>query len=82
VTLARGDGAKVARVTEGERYWLMIAGRPGRRILAAMPGFELVAFEDGHARLEGSVRDQAELQEVLRSLADLGVAIDGLHRVE
>jgi hypothetical protein len=69
-------------VDQGDPYELTIVGRPGPRILIALPGFEVLCTEDGQTRLRGWLRDQAALQGTLRSLGDLGVAIVALHRVD
>lgn len=68
--------------TTGTQYELLLTGRPGPRVLAALPGFEVLSSEADHTRLRGWVRDQAALQGLLRSLGDLGVAIEGLQRVD
>ena len=69
-------------VPSGFQYELVLSGRPGPRLLVALPGFEVLGCEDNHTRLRGWVQDQAALQGVLRSLGDLGVTIEGLQRVE
>ena len=69
-------------VAKGCAYEIVLTGRPGPRVLAALPGFEVLGFEDNHTRLRGWVQDQAALQGLLRSLGDLGVTIEGLHRVD
>lgn len=69
-------------VPEGSPYEVVVTGRPGPRILAAVPGFEVVACEEGHTRLRGWLRDQAALQGLVRSLGDLGVNIESLQRVD
>ena len=68
-------------MVDGAQYELTIIGRPGPRILDALPGFETLRCEGGQAVLRGWVRDQAALQGIVRSLGDLGVAIDSLQRV-
>lgn len=72
----------VGSVTSGSQYDLLIRGRPGPRVLAALTGFEVLSSEADCTRLRGWVRDQAALQGLLRSLGDLGVVIEGLQRVE
>jgi hypothetical protein len=69
-------------VPAGWQYDLVVTGRPGARVLAALPGFEVLGCESDRTRLRGWVRDQAALQGLVRSLGDLGVAIEGLHRVD
>jgi hypothetical protein len=69
-------------VEDGSPYELTITGRPGPRVLAALPGFEVLDCEMGHTRLRGWIRDQSALQGVLRSLGDLGVAIEGVQRLD
>jgi hypothetical protein len=69
-------------MAHGEQYELTIVGRPGPRILEALPGFETVSCEGGHAVLRGWIRDQAALQGIVRSLGDLGVAIESLQRID
>jgi hypothetical protein len=69
-------------VPPGFQYELVVTGRPGPRVLAALPGFEVVACDGEQARLRGWVRDQAALQGLVRSLGDLGVAIEGLQRID
>lgn len=66
----------------GTAYELTVTGRPGPRVLAALPGFEVLGTEGGHTRLRGWIQDQSALQGVVRTLGDLGVAIEGLHRVD
>lgn len=73
-----GEGG---RVPASAQYEVRILGRPGPRILAALPGFEVVSCVEGHTRLRGLVQDQSALQGVLRALGDLGVEIEGLERV-
>lgn len=68
-------------VTTGSQYELVVAGRPGPRVLAALPGFEVLTCDGQNTRLRGWVRDQAALQGLVRSLGDLGVSIEGLHRI-
>lgn len=63
-------------------YELTIAGRPGPRILTALPGFEVSACEGGDTRLRGWLQDQAALQGLVRSLGDLGVIIVALRRLD
>ena len=63
-------------------YEVTVTGRPGSRVLAALPGFEVLGTEGGHTRLRGWIEDQAALQGVVRCLGDLGVAIEDLHRVD
>ncbi len=69
-------------MSEAMVYEVTVTGRPGPRILAALPGFEVLCTERGHTLLRGWIQDQAALQGVVRCLGDLGVAIEGLHRVE
>ena len=69
-------------MSTGSRYEVVVSGRPGPRVLAALPGFEVLTGDGDQTRLRGWVRDQAALQGLMRSLGDLGVAIEGLHRVE
>ena len=69
-------------MAEGTQYELTITGRPGPRILDAVPGFEVFEVEGGQARLRGWVRDQADLQGIVRSLGDLGVAIESFRKVD
>ena len=69
-------------VPRGCAYELVLFGRPGPRVLAALPGFEVLGCEDNHTRLRGWVQDQAALQGLLRSLGDVGVTIEGLHRID
>lgn len=69
-------------MAQGMAYEVTVTGRPGPRVLAALPGFEVLCTEGGHTRLRGWIPDQAALQGVVRSLGDLGVAIEGLHRVD
>jgi hypothetical protein len=69
-------------VPNGFQYDLVLTGRPGPRVLAAIPEFEVLCSESTHTRLRGWVQDQAALQGVLRSLGDLGVTIEGLQRVD
>ena len=64
------------------QYEVTIAGRPGTRIMAALPGFEVLVTQQGRTRLRGWVQDQAGLQGVLRTLGDLGVAIEGVQHIE
>ena len=72
----RGD------VVPGTEYEVTVTGRPGPRVLAALPGFEVLCTEQGHTRLRGWTQDQSALQGVVRSLGDLGVAIEGFRRVD
>jgi len=72
----RGD------VVPGTEYEVTVTGRPGPRVLAALPGFEVLCTEQGHTRLRGWIQDQSALQGVVRSLGDLGVAIEGFRRVD
>lgn len=66
----------------GSQYELVVTGRPGPRVLAALPGFEVVTCDGEQTRLRGWVCDQAALQGLVRSLGDLGVAIEGLQRID
>jgi hypothetical protein len=50
-------------------------------VLAALPGFEVLTSDGDQTCLRGWVQDQAALQGLMRSLGDLGVAIEGLQRV-
>jgi len=69
-------------VEQGAPYELTIAGRPGPRILTALPGFEVLGCEAGDTRLRGWLQDQAALQGLVRSLGDLGVVIVALKRID
>jgi hypothetical protein len=69
-------------MVEGVQYELTITGRPGPRILDALAGFEVLISEGGQTTLRGWIQDQAALQGVVRSLGDLGVAIEALQRVD
>ncbi|HET9542893.1 MAG TPA: hypothetical protein VFP02_07415 [Acidimicrobiales bacterium] len=68
-------------MSTGSHYELVVTGRPGPRVLAALPGFEVLASDGDQTCLRGWVQDQAALQGLMRSLGDLGVAIEGLQRV-
>lgn len=63
-------------------YEVTVTGRPGPRLLTALPGFEVLCTEGGHTLLRGWIKDQAALQGVVRSLGDLGVEIEGLRRID
>lgn len=69
-------------VPAGWQYDIVVTGRVGPRVLAALPGFEILGCDSDRTRLRGWVRDQAALQGLVRSLGDLGVAIEGLHRID
>ena len=67
---------------QSAEYEVVVTGRPGPRVLAALPGFEVLGTEEGHTRLRGRLQDQCALQGVLRSLGDLGVAIEAVQRID
>ncbi len=67
---------------QGAEYEVTLTGRLGPRLLAALPGFEVLDCQAGQTRVRGWIPDQAALQGVLRRLGDLGVAIEGLQRVD
>jgi hypothetical protein len=69
-------------VAQSVCYELTITGHPGRQVLAALVGFEIVSTAGGRTRLQGWVRDQAELQGLVRTLGELGVPIEGLEPVD
>ncbi len=69
-------------MSTGSRYELVVSGRPGPRVLAALPGFEVLTGDGDQTCLRGWVQDQAALQGLKRSLGDMAVALEGLQRVD
>lgn len=56
------------------KYRLVVGGELSDRFQGAFEGFELT-HEDGNTVLVGPVRDQAELQGLLRRLSDFGLVL-------
>lgn len=63
------------------RYEIVVAGRPGAMVAAAMEGFVVDVPEPGLIRCIGAVADQAALQGVLQRLADLRLELVDVHRL-
>ncbi len=56
------------------RYRLVVQGELSDRVEAAFEGMTLTR-DEGNTRLEGLVRDQAELQGLLRRVSDFGLTL-------
>jgi hypothetical protein len=63
-------------------YELVVRGRLGPRLLTALAGFEVIEVAAERTRLRGWVSDQAALHGVLRTIADLGIELVSVRRVE
>ncbi len=68
--------------TSCSEYELVVRGRLGPRLLTALAGFEVIEVGVDGTRLRGWVRDQAALHGVLRTIADLGIELVSVHRVD
>jgi hypothetical protein len=64
---------KTARVPKHE-YRLTVDGELSDQVSSAFAGMTLTR-DHGHTILEGSVRDQAELQGLLQRVSDLGLTL-------
>jgi hypothetical protein len=66
--------ARNAPRMHSRRYRLVVQGELSDRVEAAFEGMTLTR-DQGNTRLEGSVRDQAELQALLRRVSDFGLTL-------
>jgi hypothetical protein len=64
------------------RYEIVVKGRGGAALLAALEGFEPVDSTQGETRLVGWVVDQAALHAILERLRDLNVELREVHRID
>jgi len=58
----------------GHTYRLIVEGELSERLAPAFTGMELSSW-DGHTSITGYLRDQSELQALLRRVADLGLTL-------
>lgn len=64
------------------RYEIVVKGRGGAAVMAALEGFEPVESPAGETRLVGCVVDQAALHAILERLRDLNVELREVHRID
>jgi hypothetical protein len=64
------------------RYEIVVKGRGGPAVLAALEGFEPAESLPGETKLVGWVVDQAALHSILERLRDLNVELREVHRVD
>jgi len=64
------------------RYAVRLAGHLHPRWAPRFDGMTLIHLDDGTTLLEGDLRDQAALHDVIRTLRDLGLPLVSLIRLE
>ena len=63
-------------------YELVVRGRLGPRLITALDGFEVVDMVPEGTRLRGWLPDQAALHARLAVVADLGMELVSVRRIE
>ncbi|GAA5036610.1 hypothetical protein ACFQRL_09575 [Microbacterium fluvii] len=61
---------------------IVISGRLGTDLSAALGGFDLQPIDDGRTRIVGPVPDQARLMGLLDMLADLHIDVLSFQRLD
>jgi hypothetical protein len=70
-------------VTQGcSEYELVVRGRLGPRLVTALDGFEVIDVVDEGTRLRGWLPDQAALHGRLAVIADLGMELVSVRRLD
>jgi hypothetical protein len=70
-------------VSQGcSEYELVVRGRLGPRLITALDGFEVVDMVPEGTRLRGWLPDQAALHARLAVVADLGMELVSVRRIE
>ena len=64
-----------------EGFEIVVRGRLGPDILAAIDGFDASYCTDGHTHLVGLVSDQARIHSVFRHLLDLNIELVSVNPV-
>jgi hypothetical protein len=75
-----GDTSSVAQGCS--EYELVVRGRLGPRLVTALDGFEVVDVADEGTRLRGWLPDQAALHARLAVIADLGMELVSVRRLD
>jgi hypothetical protein len=79
-TSVEGDTRSVAQGCS--LYELVVRGRLGPRLVTALDGFEVVDVVDQGTRLRGWLPDQAALHARLGVVADLGMELVSVRRID
>lgn len=76
---ARQRGNVQTVVVASHRYRFVVHGRPTATQLRALPAIRWTTNATGDTILDVEIRDQAELQGMLRRLSRAGLQIDAMH---
>jgi hypothetical protein len=68
--------------TRAVRYEIVVAGRAGPALAAALEGFEVDDSAPGETRYVGWIVDQAALHAALERVRDLGIELRRVQRLD
>jgi len=66
----------------GQRYEMLVRGRFGPELSAALEGFDIQTGEDGLTRIAGDVPDQPRLLGLLTAFDDLHIEVIAVNQAD